>query len=549
MSGNQLNKLQIKAEILTVLSRLQTLPNPSRTEALMEVLSIQQDKKAILDVLIKELLKSTEPRAVLICYMLLRLCEKEDLETALWNILQNPAAEDTIKSIVMSLLKELGNRVDYEKLGEYFENPDDVIDADTKKLLHIAIINPEAQVDFLDFLKSLSEKDKETLIKSLGEDYSQDALANILVPLFLYTPESGVGKIAAEILGQTKSQLALHALIEALEFVHDSETISLIKKNISTLKIAGIREDNAIEFYKEILSASSPYESYASYPDGHGNQAVIFSRIKNDETVQMFAVVINSIKGIVDCFGFNGISKTEFERIIKRFFDTDEHKKVPPSFVKRILKKAQTVTRKNGGELSYEFLCWQTLLSDIEDNKSFEEILDDNFIKKKLSDSEMEKFYFAPFVQRWFLDIEYSEEFAKFIKKLNEKFIKNDFDVDFEAQIVKYLPEIFSETEQNSIEERLLLSAYLEFLSKDFIDAQILYALKFDEENKVKFYENMLRKSIYEYYILQKFNQKEEKKMTNIFALRNKQKEKGLSCLQTEKIISLIENLWVRENV
>ncbi len=549
MSENQLNKLQIKAEVLTVLSRIQTLSEASQAEALMGVLSIQQDKKAILDILIKELLKSTEHRAVLICYMLLRLCEKEELQNSLWDILKSPLVNDAVKSAAVNLLRELGNRVNYEKLGEYFENPDDVIDADTKKLLHIAIVNPEAQIDFLDFLKSLPEKDKEILLKSLGEDYSQDALANILVPLFLYAPESNLGGIAIGILGQTKSQLALHALTESLEFVKNEQTVSLIKKNISILKIAGVRQDNAIEFYKEILSASSPYESYASYPDGHGNQAVIFSRVRENDTIQMFAVVINSTSGIIDCFGFNEISKTEFERIVKRFFEQDEHIKVPPSFVRYILKNAQNTTRKNGEEISYELLCWQTLLSDIENDKNFENILDENFVKRKLSDSEMEKFYFAPFVQRWFLDTEYSEEFEKFIQKFNERFINDDFDVDLEAEILDKLPEIFSEKERKSIEQRLLVSAYLEFLSKDLIDAQILYALRFDEENKVKLYENMLRKSIYEYYILQKFKQMEEKKTANIFTLRNKPKQRSLSFVQIEKIISIIENLWVRENV
>ncbi|HPT42126.1 MAG TPA: hypothetical protein PLG15_07060, partial [Candidatus Gastranaerophilaceae bacterium] len=435
------------------------------------------------------------------------------------------------------------------KLGEYFENPDDVIDADTKKLLHVAIVNPEAQIDFLDFLKSLPDKDKEILIKSLGEDYSQDELANILIPLFLYSPESDLGKISVGILGETKSQLALHALIEALDFVEDEQTVLLIKKNISTLKIAGVRQDNTIEFYKEILSASSPFESYISYPDGHGNQAVIFSRIRDIETIQMFAVVINSGWGIVDCFGFNEISKAEFERIVKRFFDGDEHTQIPPSFVKYILKNAQTITRKTGGDISYEFLCWKTLLSDIQETENFEKILDENFVKRKLSDSEMEKFYFAPFIQRWFLDTEYSQEFTKFVEGLNQKFIEDDFEVDLELQIQEKLSDIFCESQRKSIEDRLLMCAYLEFLKKDSIDAQILYALRFDEENKVKLYENMLRKSIYEYYVLQKFKQIEEKKTANIFALRNKQKEKGLSVVQIEKIISMIENLWVRENV
>ncbi len=43
-------------------------------------------------------------------------------------------------------------------------------------------------------------------------------------------------------------------------------------------------------------------------PTGNGNQALIFSRIRDDEgqngSIQMVATVINDTYGVLDCFGF-----------------------------------------------------------------------------------------------------------------------------------------------------------------------------------------------------------------------------------------------------
>ena len=49
----QLNKIQLKAEILTVISKLQTLSDTSKVESIIEVLEAQEDKKLILDLLMR----------------------------------------------------------------------------------------------------------------------------------------------------------------------------------------------------------------------------------------------------------------------------------------------------------------------------------------------------------------------------------------------------------------------------------------------------------------------------------------------------------------
>jgi len=546
MSNNQLNKLQIKAEVMTAISKLQSMPDISDVDNILSVLSEQQDKKAILDILIKELLKTNEQRVILISYLLIRLCGKNELEQELWAILKNKLVGDFIKTVALNILKDLGNKVDYEKFIEYFDNPDEVIDADTKTLLHVAIVNPEAQIDFLDFLNSLPSNDQKVLLSSLADDYSSDDLANILVPLVLYSPTSELGKISIGILGTTKSQLALHALLDVLEFVTCEETISLVRKNISALKIAGVREDNAIEFYKNILSSSHAYQCYTSYPDGHGNQALIFSREKENETIQIVATVINDCWGIIDCFGFNEISKAEFERIVDRFFNGDEHIYIDPSVLKTLLNKAEALTRKTNGTISYEYICWKTLLSDVsEEPVPVELILASKFEKKSLADAEFEKIYQLDFIQRWFVDTEYNSEFNSLMVDLNSKMSADDFTIDFDTVVKENLDLIFSAKSKKILENRILMAAYLKYLSAESAVAGLLYSLYYDEAQKSKLVENIVRKSIYEYYVSLKFKYKEESKMTNIFSLKKRAKEKNLSLKQVDLVISIIESLWV----
>lgn len=544
---NQLNKLQIKAEILTILSQLQTNLEAANIDEMLKTLMIQEDKKSILEILIKELTKANEQKAILICFLLLKLCSETNLEETLWDTLKNPAVSDSIKAIILNVLKDMGNKIDYEKLGEYFENPNDVIDADTQKLLQTAIINPEAQIDFLDFVYSLPDADKKILVQSLGEDYSSDSLANILNPLALYAPNTEIGKIAIDTLGETKSQLALHTLNEIFDFTDNESTIAIVKRSISRLKISGIREDNAIEYYKNILS-SAPYCSYSSYPDGHGNQAIIFSREREGETIQIVAIVINDIHGLIDCFGFNEISKSEFERIVNRFYTKDEHICIDASVAKTILLNAEKLTRDIGAKVSYEYLCWKTLLSDIETESVPIEIkLKNEFDAGPLTDSDLEKIYKLDLVQKWFFDTDYSPTFKELIIALNSRISKNDFEINLESFVNEYLDRIFDIKQKSLLNKRILMSAYLKFLSANIEDAYLLYSLYFDEDKKTALAENIIRKSIYEYYMMLRFKYKEENKMTNIFTMRNKQQISELSPKQVDLAITMIENAWVKE--
>ncbi len=541
----QLNKIQLKAEILTVITKLQTISDTSKVESIIEVLAGQENKKQILDLLMREFVKTNEDKAFILSFLMLRLTEKEQLENALWTSLKSPTVSDYNKALILNLLKDMGNRVDYNEIDTYFESPEDIIESETKELLHSAIMNPESQIDFLDFLEALPYEDKLTLVQSLGEDYSEDALANILVPVFLHDPTSRIALAALEILGKSKSQLALHALEEALEYA-DDDIVPAIKRNISTLKLSGVREDNSLEFYKDVLSESRPYECYTSYPDGHGNQALIFSREREDETIQFLAVVANDVWGIVDCFGFNQITKEEFEKIIERFYGDEDSVYINQTVLKSILANAENIVHKNGEIVSYEYICWRTITSDVPvEPVPMDLILSDKFNKEPLSEKDFDKICLSDIAQKWFVDTDFSDEFSEFMTQINKNYKNNEYSQDLDKAIEDNFEDLFSLKDIKNWKKRILTSAYLKYLANEKAEAQRLYSLYFDEDSLHKMFVNIIRKSIYEYYVGLNFRAIEEANTTNIFSRNKESANKFFTTDELQKIIDEIEKRWV----
>lgn len=527
----QLNPFEVKTLILEILDKFSNIEDLRTLKNLnVDILDAQNDKKTIVKILYKELNNATQKNEHILRILLERYAPKDELTAHLWSLLKNNLISNETKIVVLNFLRDIDSNWSYDQFGNYLENEDELVDHDTKLLLKNAIINPEVQIDFLDFINSLNTKDKITLIESLGNDYTEDALANILIPVFLSDPYSEEGKAALKMLGESKSQLAYHALDAALKYAKE-DLQPQIKKNLSKLKLAGIREDNTEIFYKNLLADSKPYIFCLTYPDGHGNQALIFTREKENERIQFVAVVIDDYSGIKDCFGFNDISKFECDKIIERFYQDEQVLNIPPEALKTILLNAEKLADK----FPYEYICWKNLLADIEPgNIDIKEFLNKNLKPAALEKNDLEKLYTDEFTKHWFLDYSYSDEFDEMIDVLNVRLQNADYKIDFDKIINLYLNTVFYPEERKVWSERLVMSAYLKLLTDRADTAALIYGLYFNEEFKDEFFKNILRKSIYEYYFALKYNTE----------LNNGK----FSLNELDYIIKLIESRWV-ENV
>lgn len=481
----ELNPFEIKAEIVNLFEELKGVKNFEDYEVHYRLLDSQSDKKIICKLLFKEINNSDSDKNLL-KFLLLRYCTAKELSEKLWSIIKNSMTSNQAKIFALDLLRDIDSNWSYDECEQYLDNPEELVDADTKRILDNAIADPEVQIDFLDFLASLSDDDKITLLKSLGNDYSKDELANMLVPVFMSMSDTEVGKVALDILGNSKSQLAYHALNSSLDFV-DEKLVPAVKRNLSILKIAGIREDNSLEFYKKLLKNSKPYKFCITYPDGHGNQAIIVSRTTAGGNMQFVAIVIDDYHGIKDCFGFNNITRFECNTIIERFYRGQRALDIEPAILKSILINAEKLSKH---KMPYEYVCWRNLLADIEPKP-----LKLNYKISQLSQKQFEEILVYDFTDYWFLNSTYSDEFEEFLREI-ETISCEKYDEFIDQNVEK----VFYPEENIIWTNRILNCALLKHLAGEEKAAQNLYSLYNDKKLIRELYKNILRKSVYEYY-------------------------------------------------
>ena len=513
---NQLNPFEIKSIINHLVS--QKVDEISVED--INVLDEQADKNVVVKLLYKELYNLKGEEASVLCFLLERYADKEELIKKLWELLKNNVVPNNVKIVALNFLRGIDSSWEIDAEDEILN--EEIIDSETAKLLDNAVINPEVQIDFLDFLTSISTNDKLILIDSLAKDYSDDALANILIPVFLSQPDSEVGLKALQILGESRSQLAFHALNSSLDFVGE-KVLPYLKKSLSTLKIAGIREDNSKKFYEEILSGSKPYRCCVTYPDGHGNIAIVFTRITEDKRVRFMAVAADDYHGIRDCFGFYDISQFECDKIIERFYKDEDEIEVTPVQLKSLMLHYEKISKSYSENwlLPYEYVCWKNILSDI-DYDVIEETVGNSLSQTEVSADVLDIIYDMPFMKRWFLDAHYSDEFENMLA------VK---DSDFDKTVIDYVDSVFYDEEKSVWTGRLVVVAFILLAQNDNKYAQFVYSLANDDNAKQEFFKFILKRSIYEYYVALKFS--------------TELNDGRYSLKELDDIISHIEGLWV----
>ena len=497
----QLNPFEIKSALNSLLNKIISPSDIQNCLADFEMLDAQEDKTFLAKLLFKELSNCSKEKIPVICFLLERYVEKDILINKFWEMLKNTSLDSEVKITIINLLREMDADWSYKDCEEVLGNDAaEILDANTKQLLDSAIINPEVQIDFMDFLASIRVQDKITLLNSFGQDFGDDALANILIPVFESEPNSPQGLEALKLLGETKSQFALNVL-ERMNNIVKGEISQNIRKSLAKLKMAGIREDNTKDFYKKILSNTKPDKFYITYPDGHGDMAMIFTRITEEKRIRFVSIVINIEFGIKDCFGFFDISQFECDKILERFLKDERTAAISSVDFKTILYNAEKISREHDfGKLPYEYVCWKNLLADVDfEDKSIEQILKEQIMPEKINDKIFEKLDEMKVSKHWFLDEKYSKEFLKVIKELKSTDNPDDL-------IEKYTEIVFYPEEKDLWKKKLLISSFIKYSVGKVEEAVEIYSLLFDENLMEKFFQNLLKRSIYEYLMTIKYN-------------------------------------------
>ena len=245
-----------------------------------------------------------------------------------------------------------------------------------------------------------------------------------------------------------------------------------------------------------------------TYPDAHGDQALIFTRITNNEKIRFVSIVINIETGIRDCFGFFEISKFECSKILERFLRDEKTIDINPESFKTILYNAEITTIKNNQnswKLPYEYVCWKNLLIDIDyDSEPIEQILSEQVFPSKVDSSIIEELAKMKISEHWFLDSGYSSEFDEVLRELKST-------QNLDELVEENLDKVFYEQERQAWIKKLYMAAYIKFaIGKDSEAAELLGLINSDELLS-KMLEIILRRSIYEYLAVVKYNKSIDK--------------------------------------
>ena len=544
---SQFSKLQIRAKVLSVISEIRsssTYNEDSLTSFIDELKNIE-DKETLFDIFLKEYIKMEENEYVFSGCILKNIVPKEYINDKVLEQLKSNVLSDESKYKLVQLLRLVGSECNYNEIPSYFENPEEVLDKETKKLLESAVFNPEAMLDFLDFVSAVSAKDRNLLLDSLKLDYEGDVLANIIYPVLYSNYDDSFILEVINILSDSKSSLAIKPFKYLIETSSNQEIIKACRTGLKKLKLSGATEEKAYEYFRNIVKDTIPAEFFTTIPDGSGNQALLLSRQNKKEKYILVAIVINDKSGIIDCFGFFNISKEELIKVIGKFYKSEGKYKVKPEYVKTKIEEAIDITIKTKHKFPYEFICWNTFTSDLNvldtDLKTY---IETNCKQQLISKNDMLNLLTKEYTLRWFITP--SENIL--IKLLVDGIYKEDEPniEDINEKIKDSIDKIFDEKEVIIWQNRFFNLIYLLRNNSLLKEADNFYTILKNNDLFTLFKVVIIQRSIFNYYVVLKEKIKKSFFTTNIFSKKNAT-SKSYDIKKIEKIINILKRHWIDE--
>lgn len=522
ISQKQLNAFEIKREIARLVKALENSTILVDTSE-FKTLDSQEDKNAVVKILMKEFHLCNDSTMPVIKLLLLRYAEENELLAELEGIIKNPKLPNNIKLHSIELISSFKPNWHDENYDTYLEYDEELVQQETKELLENSKDNPEIQLDFIDFFSAIPKKDQIMLLDSLKEDQEGSDFANILVPIFLSFPREEIGIHALKLLSNTKSSFAYESLLQVNDFL-DEKTRQNVRKCISELKLSGAGNR------KEDTNKHQGALFFMIPPDGEGNFSLLYQKPNEDgKTVTLIGTVIDDYTGIRECLGFSSISEFEATFLMEKLSGTDFKTTITPEVFKMLLNAAEKRNYEKSAP-PYEYNCWKKVFLDIKpEEQSIEKILKEHYEAKTVTTEEITEVLNADFTVPWFYNRTFGDETERLFDELDELIKEISIEkVDLEAFIKRHLGEVFYPQEKENWEQRLLLTSYGKFSANEEKAACVLYKIAKDKQAKAELYEFILKQSIFQYFL---------NMLTDKVFLKYKEKD-------LEEILEYLEQLW-----
>ena len=475
--------------------------------------------------------------------LLKEIVPEEYINSKVLEELKSSSLSDEYKYKLVQLLRITGGTDNFSEIPSYFDNPEEILDLETKKLLEKAVVNPEAMLDFLDFVSAVSQNDRNLLLNSLSQDYTGDELANIIYPILYSGFDDSFILDCVKILINSRSSLAIAPFEYLIKTSNNEDIVNNCRLGLKQLKFAGASKENADKYFNNIIKDSSPAEFFTTIPDGAGNQALLISRVTSKGKYHLSAVVINDVSGIIDCFGFYNISPDELYRVIDKFYQTEGKYKVPAEYAKTKIQTAVDITIKQKRKFPYEFICWNVLLNDVNlMADSLENIISKKSSAVNISKDEILTLLTKDFTLRWFI----SPSENDVIKKMVDVFYNmSDIDISFINQEIKNkFNTIFDDNSSNIWQSRLYNLIYLLQENSYSNEADCFYTIVKNNEYFNLFKYVLIQRSIFNHFISLRELCKESLLATNIFRKKNLNEQKH-DIKKIDNLIKLMKKSWI----
>ena len=504
MSQN-FNKLEIRTLILNTINSFNDETSDAEFEANINFIVAaintfnSEGKKFVCELLLKELAIRDGQQLDAIKFLLAEIATLEYVEDVAWKMLYNPDLTDIQKERYLQLLRALGGKIDVNELMNCINDIDAVVDEQAKSLLEVATVNPEAQIDFLDFLMSLPSTEQIILLKSLSEDFKGDEMANMLSPCLRIDLDKNVKKEVLSIMAQIPSYLSVKPLKTYISSSGDEDLKRSALLTLNQIKASGIDiddEDILNLRENEICKDTTFHKAFLSQVDGCGNQGLIFSRITKSGKIIMFSTVINITDGIMDCFGLYHISETDFKKVITRFKANDTVVPITAEVAKYLLNQAEKNSSSFNSNLPYEYFCWSVYTCDIEENPiDYNSLLLENI---EISESTLYKIYNTGDFDSWFFEYDDNTTVRDFINFAVEAGLNAQNPSELlEDKLDDIYQKVFTAERINTYTNMLKMSAFIFYLNNNFEMANIIMNVaKSLQEGNTIFLKDVLRRSV-----------------------------------------------------
>ena len=542
----KLNKLQIRAMVFDIIKSYNSdddFESELHKENLRK-LNALEDKKFACEILLKELVLQKDFELEVIKYLLSDFATLEMIESTIWEILYNPEIPDRQKDKYLQVLRAFGGKIDVNELMNCMDDVESLTDEQTQDLLQTAVINPEAQVDFLDFLLSLPAHEQILLLKYLSSDFKGDEMANMVAPCLRIDLDKPVKEVVLDIMRKIPSYLSVKPLKNFISSSGDEDLKKSALLTLNQLKASGIDIDDKeiLDFREnEICRDTNFYKAFLSQVDGCGNQGLIFSRINSKNKIVMFSTVINVTDGIMDCFGLYDISENDFAKVITRFKAHDMVVPITAETAKYKLTQAEKKSSQSGTHLPYEYFCWSVYTCNIEEKAiDYDALLTE---KLDITTKQLYELYDTGSFDSWFFEYDDNLLVRDYINYAIEAGMNSDNAVALvEQKTDDTYYKVFTTDKIEEYAKMLRESAFIFYTNYDYKSANLcMNTAQSILDGNTEFLKDVLKRSILQ-HLANIVGDAQKEKETTIFNSKNE--EIQITDNEAFKLMRMYESAW-----